>query len=186
MSFMPWFPEPGSYVKYFDIDAKEYKFLRLMWSWKPFVYPFRLPEVSAGSKGDAKNFDELNPSDKKRHRYLAYLGVKPGFLYYLWHPYDVKSLKWDEDITDIDEDLVARISYEESPYEYPTKHIAIEHDRYPALEAKNISGETKTPEVIWIASLYVVKEQNELSADELAKLQSGQLRSYPWEFGGSL
>ncbi len=186
MSYMPWFPEPGSYVKYYDIETKDYKFLRLMWKRAPYVYPRRMTALAAATKGSETVFDEINPSDTKKHRYLVYLGVKPGFLYYLWHPYDIKNLKWDEDITDIDEDLVARVSYEESPYEYPTKHIALEHDRYPAIMPKNISGETKTPEVIWIGALYVVKEQNELSPDELVKLQSGAIRSHPWDFGGEL
>lgn len=186
MSYMPWFPEPGSYVKYYDVEAEAYKYLRLMWCRKPYIYPFRLPQVAADTKGDTITFDEINPSQDKKHRYLTYIGVKPSFLFYLWHPYDIKSLKWDEKIEDIDEDLVACLSYEESPYEFPTKHIALEHDRYPALQAKNVSGETKTPEIIWVGALYKVKEHEDLSPDEIAKLESGALRSYPWDFGGEL
>jgi hypothetical protein len=186
MPYMPWFPEPGSYVKYYDIKSKEYKFLRLMWKRAPYTYPMRLPQLAAAAKGDAITFSEINPSSTKKHRYFLYLGVKPGFQYYLWHPYDIKSLKWDEQITAISEDNVAKITYEESPYHFPTKAIALERDRYPAVQARNISGETKTPEIIWIGALYVVKEQVELTADELARLQTGQLRSYPWDFGGEL
>jgi len=183
---MPWFPDPGSYVKYYDVVAKGYKYLRLMWSRKPYIYPYRLPRLDATIKGNTVVFDEINPSSDKKHRYLVYLGVKPGFLFYLWHPYDIKSLKWDEKIEDVEEDLVARISYEESPYEFPTKHIALEHDRYPALQAKNISGETKTPEIIWVGALYVVKEHSDLTPDEISRLENGTLRSYPWDFGFEL
>ena len=186
MPSLPWFPEAGSYVKYFDIKTRTYKYLRLLWKRAPYTYPFRLPAVAAGSKGDTVTFDEINPSEDKKHRYLTYLGVKPGFLYYLWHPYDIKNLKWDENITDIDEDLVAKVTYEESPYEFPTKYIWLEHDRYPAVQAKNVSGETKTPEIIWVGALYVVKEHKELTPDEITRLESGAQRSYPADFGGEL
>jgi len=185
-AYTPWFPDPGTYIKYFDITTKEYRYRRLLWRRTPLTYPLRLPEVAAATKGNTTVCDEINPSEDKKHIYLTYLGVSPGFLYYLWHPFDIKSLKWDEKIEDIEEDLTARISYEQSPYEYPTKAIAIEHDRYCAIQAKNVSGETKTPQVIWICALYVVKEHTELSGDEISRLQSGQLRSYPWDFGGEL
>lgn len=187
MTFMPWFPEPGSYIRYFDSKRKEYMYRRLLWRRDPLKYPYRFASAAAGADADGKDFDELDPSDSKGHIYLAYLGVKPGYLYSLWHPYDIKNLKWDEQITDIDEDLTANITYEESPYEFPTKAIGIEHDRYPNVTPqKNISGETKNGEIIWVAALYVVKEHSELSSDEITRLRSGQLRSYPWDFGGEL
>mgnify|MGYP001617288321 CR=1 FL=1 len=187
MTFGPWFPEPGSYIRYFDSDSKEYRYRRLLWRRDPLKYPFRFAAVAAGATGTSKDFDELNPSETKHHIYLAYLGLKPGCLFSLWHPYDIKNLKWDENIIDIDENLTAVLDYESSPYEYPTVSIGIAHDRYPAVEPKvNISGVTINPEVIWIASLYVVKEHNELSQDELLKLQNGSIRSYPWQFGGEL
>ena len=107
----------------------------------------------------------------------------------MWHPYDVKSLKWDEtssDILIIDEDLTAVITYETSPYEYPTKAIGISRDRFPAIQAKNISDVALHPEVVFIAALYVVREHDELSEEELSRLQSGAIRSHPWDFGGEL
>ena len=185
MSFTPWFPEPGSYIRYRSPDGI-IKYRRLNWRRDPMVYPRRFPALTAGSKGDGINFDEINPSETKKHIYLAYLGVRPGFLYYLWHPYDIKTLKWDEDITDIEEDLTACITHESSPYEFPTKSIGIEHDRYPAVIPLNICGETKNPEVVWVAALYLTTEHEKLSSDELSKLQSGQQRSYPWDFGGEI
>ena len=186
MSYKTWFPEPGSYIKYFDFAKREYRYRRLLWERNPLTYPRRFPSVAAGSKSDVITFDELNPSATKKHIYLSYLGLKPGFLYYLWHPYDVKALKWDEDIKDIDEDLTAVLTYESSPYEFPTKAIGIERDRYPAVEARNISGAAMNPEVIWVSALYVVKEHSELSQDEISRLQSGAIRSYPWDFGGEM
>jgi hypothetical protein len=186
MPYLPWFPEPGSYVKYYDVKAKAYKYLRLMWRRVPFNYPKRLPAVAAATKGNSFTFDELNPSDTKQHRYLLYLGVKPGFRFYLYHPFDIKVNKWDENITEINEDLVACITYEESPYDKPTKAIAVEHDRYPALVPMNISGSSAVPEVNWMGALYVVKEQTQLTPDELVGLEQGRIRSYPWDFGGEL
>ncbi len=186
MPYTPWFPEPGSYVRYLDKDYRTIRFLRLLWRRYPYIYPVRMPALAAGAKGDTITFDEINPSDIKDHRYLLYLGVSPGFLYYLWHPYDIKSLKWDENITEISEDLVARITYEESPYDMPVKAIALEHDRYPAVQAKNVSGGTKTPAIIWIGALYKVITQERLTPDELTGLQTGRIRSYPWDFGGEL
>ena len=188
MSFTPWFPEPGSYIRYFDYEQKVYKYRRLLWRRDPLVYPYRFAAVTAANVGVAsKDFNELNPSETKRHIYLAYLGMKPGFSFCLWHPYDIKNLKWDENVKDINEDLTSVLDYESSPYEFPTKMIGIEHDRYPAVEAKkNTSGETKNPEIIWIASLYVTREHGDLIPDEISKLQSGALRSYPTDFGGEL
>jgi len=187
MSFTPWFPEAGTYIRYFDFDRKEYRYRRLLWRRDPFTYPYRFASVAAGAGASMKAFDELNPSETKKHIYLAYLGVKPGFLFRLWHPYDIRNLMWDEDVTTIDEDLTGCLTYESSPYEYPTKSMGIEHDRYPGVEPKkNISGEAKNPEVIFIGSVYVVREHHELSQDELARLQAGTLRSYPWEMGGEI
>ena len=184
--FLPRFPEPGSYVRYFDQVAKEFKFLRLMERTGPLRYPRRLVSVAANSKGDEQVFKELNPSETKKHRYMAYLGVKPGFQYYLRHPYDILVLKWDEDITEITEDDTRHITYEESPYEAPTKFIWIERDRYPSIQARNIQGVASHPEVIWIANVYVVVEDKDLDADVKSKLRAGTVPSIPISFGGEL
>lgn len=186
MPYTPWFPEPGSYIKYFDSEKKEYRYRRLLWRRDPLKYPFRLPALTTGTKGNPIALGDINPSQSKKHIYLAYIGVKPGFLYYLWHPMDVKTMKWDETPDDINDDLQANLTYDESPYDYPTKAIGIEHDRYPSVQAKNVSGETKTPEIAVIAALYVVREHTDLTPDELARLEAGALRSYPWDFGGEL
>ena len=187
MPYLPWFPEPGSFIRYFDWATRLIKYKQLVWRRDPFTYPRRLPAVAAGSKGDNLTFRALNPSVDKRHLLLAYFGVKPGFLYYLWHPFDVKALKWDEtssDILIIDEDLTAVITYESSPYEFPTKAIAIERDRYPAIQARNIQDVSSHPEVVWVGAMYVVRNHDDLSEEELARLQAGTLRSYPWDLGG--
>ena len=188
MPFLPWFPESGSYIRYFDYaeGVRQVKFRRLLWSRAPLTYPRRMASVAAGSKGDALSFSEINPSKDKSHLYLAYLGVKPGLLYQIYHPFDILTLKWDETIRDINDDRTAFISYESSPYEYPTKAIGIEHDRYPGVKAINISERALHPEVIWVAALYLFKKHEDLSQDEICRLEQGTLRSHPWDFGGEL
>ena len=188
-TFTPWFPDPGSYIRYRDWRKSDgaIKYRKLTWRRGPLKYPKRLTALAAATKRNSPlTLDELNPSEDKKHLYLAYVGVKPGFLWYIYHPYDIKNLKWDENIIDIQEDMVANLTYEASPYEYPTYSIGIERDRYPSFQPYNISGETKTPELIIIASMYKVVEQGELSSEELSRLESGALRSHPWDFGGEL
>lgn len=186
MSYTPWFPEPGSYLKKFDVTSKEYKFLRLLWSRDPFTYPFRFPSLAADTKSSSQDFEDLNPSEAKNHIYLAYLGVKQGFRYFLYHPIDIPHAKWDETPKAIDDDISKSFTSEQSPFDFPTKSIAIEHDRYPGLTALNISGVTNYPEVIWIASLYVVQPHEKLTKEEIDKLRNNQIRSYPWDFGGEI
>lgn len=186
MPYLPKFPEPGSYIRYYDATEKVVKYRRLTWRREPFRYPFRMPQVSAATDGSETTFLELNPSETKKHIYLAYLGVSPGFRFQLFHPFGIRTLKWDERITVNDENLTGNITYEESPYEFPTKAIGIEHDRYPGLIARNVSGATRTPEVVFLASLYLVKEHKDLSPEELSKLDAGVIRSHPWDFGGEI
>ena len=78
-------PKPEDYLRYFDAIAKETKFIKLVDRRGPISYPYRMPAVAAGSKGDAITFDEINPSETKNHVYVAYLGLCKGFLFYLWH-----------------------------------------------------------------------------------------------------
>lgn len=190
-AFMPWFPEPGSYIRQFlgtNADGTPvYGYRQLLWRRDPLKYPYRFASQAAGNKStNGKSFDELECDTKKKHIYLAYLGVKPGFRFFLWHPYDIKNLKWDEDVTTIDENLTANLTYQESPYEYPTKMIGIQGDRYPNVQPMNISGETKCAEIIFVAALYKVREHADLTSEEVSQLNSRQLRSFPIDFGGEL
>ena len=179
---LPKFPQPGTYCRYYDLTAKLYRYLRLMEMDAPLKYPYRFPSLSPGSKlSDTVNFDELNPSDSKKHRYCAFLGVKPGIKLYIWHPYDMKVMQFDEHIEDISEDNVANIEYDESPYDAPQKCLWIEHDRYPGVLPKNVSTKTLCPEIIFLVANYVVKD---ITADEIGKLERGELPLLPISFGG--
>ena len=185
MPIIPKFPEPGTYCRFYDLTEKVYKYLRLLEVEAPLKYPYRFASLSAGSKrSEAFVFDELNPSDAKKHRFCAYIGVKPGVKLFIWHPYDQKVLKWDEDIEDVSDDDVANIEYEESPYDAPQKSIWIEHDRYPGVLPKNVSNKAMCPEIIFIAAKYLVKEHRELSVETIGKLEEGVIPSIPITFGG--
>lgn len=191
MPYNPWFPEPGTYIRYLAYESGQaiIKYRKLLWRRAPLRYPYRFASVAAGGTlGTGTTFEDLNPATKaKKHIYLAYLGVRPGFLYHIYHPYDIKILKWDEGtLVGIDENLTAALTYEDSPYDLPTFALGIEEDRYPNVTPRNISNRAMKPEIMWTAALYRIKEYEELSDDERQKLESGALRSYPWDFGGSL
>ena len=179
-------PVPESYIRRWDPDTRQTKYMRLLARRGPLYYPRRYPSVAAGAKGDTIVFDELNPSTAKRHIYLAYPGLSCGFLWNLWHPYNVKQLSWDTDIRDIDEDLVAVLHCEDSPYEAPAYPVWIEHDRYPALVPRNIAGEAKNPAIMWVAYVYQVAYQEELTERELSSLRNGTIRSFFQDFGGEI
>lgn len=181
------FPEPGKYVKYWDFTAKSFKYLRLLQYEYPLRYPYRLGSVSVGGKTTTVSFRDLNPSADKKHRYLAYLGVHPGALYYIWHPYNYLTRKWDENPTQfIADDLTGAITFEQSPKEAPTLGLWIEHDRYPAVQALNLMDRTSVPEVLWIAAKYAVDEHADIPAATRMALDAGAIPSIPISFGGEI
>ena len=179
-------PQPDSYLRKWSPTRRQTEFLRLTARRGPLVYPRRYPSVAPGALGAEIVYDELDPSVAKNHIYCAYLGLCKGFLFELWHPYDVKQLSWDEDISDIDEDLTAVLCYEDSPLETPTYPVWIQHNRYPMLRPRNISGETKNPELLWIAYVYGVIPQERLTERELSSLRNGTLRSHWIDCGGEI
>jgi len=178
------FPEADTYVKYWDTELRSYLYLHLVERDMPLRYPRRISSVAPGSKTDLSIFDEIDPSERKHHVYKVYIGCYPGFLYHLWHPYDVKQLQWDERIQDIDEDLAATITYEESPYDAPTKGIWVIHERYPGLEVRNVGRQTYTAKVFLFGAKYRVEYDDELSASIKNDLQGGQIPSSPITIGG--
>ncbi len=176
-------PPPDSIIRFFNYQTKQTEYLELGYRRGPMTYPRRYAAVTPGSKSDPLTFSELNPSETKGHLYIAFLGLSPGFLYYLWNPYDVKVLKLDEDINDIDEDLVA-IDPKDFPYDDPRFPVVLMHDRYPALEAKNISGETKNPAVMWKVYQYTYKQVKQ--ERELFNLRAGATPSLSMDTGGEM
>ncbi len=187
MPYTPWFPEPGSYIKYFDPVVRAVRYRQLLWRRGPMMYPRRMAALAANTKASQPiNYDELNPADTNEHIYLAYIGFKPGCRFYIYHPADLKLLRWDARIDDIDEDLTAALTWEESPYEFPSFAIGIERDRYPGIQPFNLEDRTINPEFIIVASVYKVVEHEAIPEDILQRLESGSVRAHPWDFGGEL
>lgn len=179
------FPETGTYVRWFDHASKGFKFARLMEKASPLVYPRRLEEVQPGAKlTNMVSFKDLNPSSERNHRYLLYLGLGSSFYWYIWHPFDVRTLKWDVDPPDdLDSsDLVGWVSAEQSPIDAPTVAIWVEPDRYPALNALNVGPDAAVAEVMWYGAKYLFNEA--LTAEEINGLESGRITFLPISFGG--
>ena len=180
------FPEPGQYVRYWDTVKKQVMYERLVERQLPLVYPRRLGNVAPGSTTSIFSFSELNPSKEKKHRYYAFIGVQPGALYRLYHPYSVRVLRWDENVTLITEALTGTLEYEDSPYDAPAVGIWIVRDQYPAVDALNTSWQTHNPSVKWVAARYLVKGNDELPSDVLQALDTGALPAIPVNAGGEL
>ena len=177
-------PAPDSYIRYWNPTTRQTEFMRLLTRRGPLVYSRRYPPVEAEAQGTETIFDELNPSLTKEHIYLTYPGLCKGFLWEVWHPYDVKTLSWDEELIDINEDLTEVLVYEDSPYDSPSYPMWLLHDRYPMLRPRNISGETKNPAVNWLAYVYKVVPNERLTERERSSLLNGTLRSTYADFGG--
>lgn len=178
------FPEPGTFLRYVSSVTRQVEYLRLMEREAPLVYPRRLSSTDPGGDSSVLILDELDPSKAKQHRYMAYIGVAPGALYTIWHPYSSKRLEWDEAIDQIDKELAANLTWEESPIEAPTFAVWIEPSGYPAVQARNILSVTSHPGVRVQAAKYSVVEQSELPPDVVKALREGVIRSIPVSFGG--
>lgn len=146
----------------------------------PLKYPYSFPSLASGSKSDDVTFDELDPDED--HVYQAFLGINPGIRVQVWHPFDIRILKWDERIEDIDEDATANLVHDESPYDDPEFSIWISHTRYPALRVENITPRSFIPRVRWVAAKFTFEAV--IDPDLLDKLKRKKIPSEPVMFGG--
>ena len=178
------FPESDTYVKYWNYAQRNWQYLHLIERDLPLVYDKRIALVAPGSKSSLSIFDELDPSEDKHHVYKFYLGVYPETWVYLWHPYDVKQLMFDERVSQINDNAVAVIRYEESPADAPTKGIWVIHERYPGIEVRNVGRRTFTVGVRWLGAKYRVEFDDEISASAKNDLNEGKIPSLPIAIGG--
>lgn len=182
------FQQPGRYERYFGANIarpqtdseKRTRFIRLLDRQFPLKYPFSFPSLAANAKSDDQSFDELNPDED--HIYQAFLGVTPGVRLLVFHPLDVRQLRWDERVTDIDEDATAHLTSRESPYNDPDFSIWISNERFPALRVQNISHEAIVPRILWIAAKFTFEDVTD--PDLLDKLNRKKIPSEPVTFGG--
>jgi hypothetical protein len=178
------FPEPGTYLRYYSATTREMEFLRLMEREAPLIYPRRLSATDPGGDTATLILDEVNPSRSKKHRYMAYIGVAPGALYTIYHPYSSKRLEWDISVVEIDKEQTAALRWEESPYEAATFFVWIEPDGHPAVQARNLLDVSSHPAVLVTAAKYAVKEMSDLSPEEKKALLQGVISCIPVSFGG--
>lgn len=191
MAFLPVavaFPEPGQYCRYRDYSKKETRYLYLDERSFPLRFPRRIPSTAPGATSPTVLLMELDPDKTKKHRYMAYIGVRPGALYQLWHPADVQQFVWDNAqlTSGLERDPTVSFTYQESPYESPSLFIWIEPNRTPAIRGINTMQFTTALEIIIIAAKYVVREQDDLDPTIIARLREGSIPSIPISFGGEI
>ncbi len=180
------FPEPGTFVRYWDKQAKQYKFQRLVDRRFPYVYPRRLQSVAPGSTSNLLQLREIDPAENTDHRYMAYIGVKGGHKVQVFHPFDVRLLQWDESITEIDLDQTAFIDYQSSPYEAPSFFIWVEPQKFPAFKAINVTNKTGSAEIIIMAAVYSIQGEDKIQPEILDALKQDKILSLPINYGGTL
>ena len=81
LKFLP----PGSYIRVYDRETKQFKFYYLKEREAPLKYPKTFSALAPGAETSEFITDDLNPS--KNHIYQAYLGVRHGIQVRVWHPY---------------------------------------------------------------------------------------------------
>lgn len=192
MPYLPSFPEPGEYLRYWDVQNKGTQYLELIAVEGPLVYPVRFPSISAGASGSLQTLGDLEPDRRLSHRYCAYIGVRPGLLVRLYHPYTTPQNQFDKKPEDINFDLTRVLSYQNSPAEKPTKFIWIAPGAYPGFEFINVMERTITPEISIVVAKFRVKEEepiekvNTIAPETLERLRRGTIPSLPVSFGGPI
>lgn len=180
------FPEPGEFVRFWDNTDKRYIFRKLIERNMPLVYPRRLGSVAPGVTTNIRIFPDLEPSKTKQHIYKAYLGVKPGFMYYLNHPFSWQLLDFDVAVADIATGFARALTYEEAPYDAPAVELWTDRDKYPAITATNITNKTIVAEVVFILAKYSYLKEDEFPADILDALKNSRYPSTYINFGGEI
>ena len=185
-------PEPGGYVKYWDDVANEMRYERLDLRGFPLKYPFRLATTAPGSKTARVSFSDLQPFEQTgsarvpNHRYYAFMGVSKGAKFYVYHPYNYQTEKFDQRVQNVQEDMTGDLEYDDSPYDAPTRALWIRYNSYPAVEAVVTHFQPIAPSILLIIAKYLVTPMESFSPDTLLRLKSGQLASLPVDAGGSV
>lgn len=194
----PEFAEPGTYVRYFGenlLDSKDevkkFRYLQLQERDGPLRYPFTFTSTAVDALTSQQIFSDLDPG--RKHVYQAFLGVAPGVRVRVSHPFDVRILRWDQNVAQISDDQTAVLTHGLSPYEAPSYSLWIPpNKRYPALTGQNatadlvMGGKAIKPRVIWIGSVFNYLIVDEAMPDILDKLVKKKVPSLPITFGGSI
>lgn len=183
----PRFAAADTYVRYYDFRAAAWRFIHLLQRQGPIIYPYRFSSLTPGSEqSQPTTFTDLSASAEESHVYQAFLGLWPWFWYKLWHPYNVRLLQTDERVTQVNEDIVSILRYEDSPHESPEIAVWVDESRYPAVQPRNIGRITATPKVEWTMMKFRATFHDDISAETKGKLQTGELPSTIITFGGEI
>ena len=183
----PTFALPDAYLRFFDQQTRQWQYLHLVEAEGPILYPFRFRELAPGSEQQQPTtFSDLAPDKDSSHIYQAFLGLYPESWYKVWHPYNIKRLSLDERVSQISEDLVSLLRYEDSPYDMPTHSLWLDEQRFPAIQPRNVGRTTFAPKIEFLLMKFRVEFDNELGSDVKGKLQSGDIPSSVVGFGGQI
>lgn len=182
---MAMIPPPNSFVRYLDREQGGYRYIHLLDAEGPLKYPVRFAALAPGSvQSQATIIDEPKPAQGKPQLYLGLLGLWPGFRYYIYHPYNIKTLQFDQRIEDIDEVLTGHLEYEDSPHEAPRYPLWITNTRYPGIQPRNVMFKAGRAQVELNIIRYHVLTDDKLDAQLRSRLVTGEIPSFPINFGG--
>ncbi len=183
----PAFAKPDEYLRFFDHVSRKWLYVHLIEGEGPIIYPFRFAALAPGAQQQQPTtFSDLAPDKDSKHIYQAYLGLYPFTNYTISHPYNVRRLSLDERVSQVSEDVVSMLRYSDSPYDRPTHALWLDEARYPAIQPRNVGATTFNPKVEWQLMKFRVDFDQDLAPEEKSKLQSGELKSTPVNFGGEV
>ena len=183
----PAFAEPDQYLRFFDHVTRQWLYIHLIEEMGPILFPFRFAALAPGDEqGQPTTFSDLAPDKDSSHIYQAFVGLYPEVTYKIWHPYNIKRLTLDERVTQVSEDIVSVLRYEDSPYDMARYSLWLDEQRYPALQPRNVGRDTFNPKVEFLIMMFRVDFDQDLGADIKSRLQTGELPSTPINFGGEI
>lgn len=183
----PAFAKPDDYLRFFDQPTRQWLYLHLIEAEGGILYPFRFGSLEPGSEQlQATTFSDLAPDKDSSHIYQCFLGLYPEVWYKVWHPYNIKRLSLDERVSQVSENLVSILRYEDSPYDLPTHSLWLDEQRFPAIQPRNVGRTAVNPKIEFMLMKYRVEFDQDLAPETKSKLISGEIPSLPINFGGEI
>lgn len=169
-----------NYYVFIDLEKKFYKVTSI----EPFEY--RTGEeataifsaVAADGESGFKNITTLEPDDIPKHLFQVRMGVKYGFRYYWKIPTGTNRFGTDED------KAIGFLDNYMSPFDDPNEdfEIWLIKEFYPAVNAKNKTSVTLTPQIYFTGFKYDIEQVTE--PDVLIRLNTGLIPYKKITIGG--
>lgn len=177
-------PMPGEYLKYFDNDARAWKYMALVDADGPITYFRRFVAVASGGISDIFRVDDINPRAGDDHVYGLLVGVYPFWAIEINQPTDIRQLSFDRRIEDITDGTTRLLTFLDSPSDNPTKLLWIKLDTQPAFKFRNLGPKSDIAKLLLTGLKYKVLKDEEISSDVKSKLALGVIPALPVRFGG--